>query len=95
MTMPKPTPEEMAEITRRFENFDYETAVVYEAGDPNTPAHILITQALAAKMYHQRQADKAMHEAVDAARTQGLSWHRIGLQLGVTGEAARQRYAHT
>jgi hypothetical protein len=36
-------------IERRFENFDFDTATVYEAGDPNTPPHVLLTKALAAR----------------------------------------------
>ncbi len=33
-----------------------------------------------------------MVDAVRTARDQGYSWPKIGLTLGTTGEAARQRY---
>ncbi len=33
-----------------------------------------------------------MADAVRDAHNQGYSWHKIGLSLGTTGEAARQRY---
>lgn len=87
------TPDELAQIESRFEAFDLETSQVFEAGDPKTPADVLLTEALAARALFQRKADEAMRSAVGAARDQGLSWHRIGLRLGVTGEAVRQRYA--
>ena len=89
------TAQEQAEIAHRFEDFDFETATVYEAGDPETPARIVMARAIAARDYHRSEADKAMREAVDTCRAQGMSWHKIGLQLGVTGDAVRQRYAHT
>jgi 6-phosphogluconate dehydrogenase (decarboxylating) len=94
ITMTELTDQELAEIERRFEEFDDTTGTTYEAGDPNTPAPVLLTQALAARDYYASRADQVMREAVDTARRQGLSWHKIGLRLGVTGEAARQRYAH-
>lgn len=40
-----------------------------------------------------RQADEVMHDAIGTARAAKLSWHKIGMVLGTTGEAARQRYA--
>jgi len=52
------TPEQLADIERRFENFDYTKGTVYEAGDPHMPADILITQALAARMFHEAQDRK-------------------------------------
>jgi hypothetical protein len=40
-------------------------------------------------------AQTELGEAVAAARAGGRSWARIGLILGVSGEAARQRYGDT
>ena len=92
-TVSELTPEALADIQRRFENFDPDTATASGMPDDAPPA-IMLVQALAARAYHERQAEKVMREAVDAARAGGMSWHRIGVTLGVTGEAVRQRYAH-
>lgn len=86
------TPAEIAEIEKRFEDFNPEAATHYGPED-DLPADILLTQAQAARAYHQLRADQVMKQAIDAARAQGLSWHTIGLKLGVTGEAVRQRYS--
>ena len=37
-------------------------------------------------------ADLALAEAVDRARADGHSWQSIGIMVGTSGEAARQRY---
>jgi hypothetical protein len=39
-------------------------------------------------------AERAVVEAVNAARVHGVSWAKIGAVLGTSGEAARQRYGH-
>lgn len=44
--------------------------------------------ALRALAEHQREVD----EAVAAARANGRSWAEIGLVLGITRQAARERY---
>lgn len=87
------TPEELAEYERRFENFDYSQGTTYVVGTDELPAAVRLTQAKAARAYYAAKAEEVMREAVHAARAQGLSWHKIGLSLGTTGEAARQRYA--
>ena len=39
-------------------------------------------------------ADEArLHEAVQHARAEGRSWNRIAIPLGVSRQAARQRFA--
>jgi hypothetical protein len=38
-------------------------------------------------------AQRALLEAIVAARGDGISWAKIGAMLGTSGEAARQRYA--
>ena len=37
-------------------------------------------------------AERAIKEAVEQARTRGYSWAFIGKIIGTSGEAARQRY---
>jgi Tfp pilus assembly protein PilF len=37
-------------------------------------------------------AQKRLHDAVTIARGRGFSWHVIGLIVGTSGDAARQRY---
>jgi hypothetical protein len=39
-------------------------------------------------------AEARVDQAVTAARGDGYSWGLIGMALGTSGEAARQRYAH-
>lgn len=91
--MSEPTAAELAEIERRFEDFDPDQATKYGPGD-DVPPELALVRAQAARALYERRADQVMREAVDKARAAGLSWHKIGLQLGTTGEAARQRYAH-
>lgn len=93
MTMSDLTAAELAEIEQRFEDFDPATATFYGPGD-DVPPDLALVQAQAAQAMYERRADQVMREAVDKARNSGLSWHKIGLRLGTTGEAAGQRYAH-
>jgi len=37
-------------------------------------------------------ADRALHEAVAAARANGRTWAEIGMVLGVTRQTAQQRF---
>ncbi|MCL2455130.1 MAG: hypothetical protein FWD18_07530 [Micrococcales bacterium] len=41
-----------------------------------------------------RQADRELQEAVDQARAQGWSWHKISVPLQMTPEGARKRFSH-
>ena len=69
-------------------------AEVFSPKRPNNPAVIGELQRNAAiKAYLVAEADKAIKEAVYRARAEKLSWHSIGNALGITGEAARLRYA--
>ena len=86
------TPEELAEIERRFENFDIGTADVYDVDVDELPPQVVLTRAMAERELLLRQADEVMHDAIGTARAANLSWHKIGIVLGITGEAARQRY---
>lgn len=40
------------------------------------------------------EAQAALTASVDAARASGLSWDRIGAQLGISRQAAQQRFGH-
>ena len=86
------TPKELAEIERRFENFDIDTAEVYDVGVDELPPQVVLTRAMAERELLLQQADEVMHDAIGTARAAKLSWHKIGIVLGTTGEAARQRY---
>ncbi|GAA2230388.1 hypothetical protein GCM10010413_29790 [Promicromonospora sukumoe] len=87
------TPDELAEIERRFENFDVDQAEVYDVGTDELPPQVVLVRAMAERELLIRQADHVMRDAVGTARAANLSWHKIGMVLGTTGEAARQRYA--
>ncbi|MDR7383057.1 hypothetical protein [Promicromonospora iranensis] len=86
------TPNELAEIERRFEDFDIDTAEVYDVGVDELPPQVVLTRAMAERELLLQQADEVMHDAIGTARAAKLSWHKIGIVLGTTGEAARQRY---
>jgi len=92
MTMIELTPEQEAEIERRFMEFDPTTATIYTDGD-DLPPHLALIRAQATADYYRDLADQTMRDAVAEARAAHLSWHKIGVQLGVTGEAVRQRFA--
>jgi hypothetical protein len=86
------TSKELAEIARRFENFDVNTAEVYDVGVDELPPQVVLTRAMAERELLLRQADEVMRDAIGTARAANFSWHKIGMVLGTTGEAARQRY---
>ncbi|MDR2974664.1 MAG: hypothetical protein LBV00_08115 [Propionibacteriaceae bacterium] len=85
------TDEEAVALERRFEEFDPDTAATYGPED-DLPADLALVRAQAAHDLFEHRAEKVMSDAVKSARSQGYSWHKIGLSLGITGEAARQRY---
>jgi hypothetical protein len=49
--------------------------------------------ALRRTAYRRALIERETVEVVRQAREAGVSWARIGRELGTTGEAARQRYA--
>lgn len=87
------TPAELADIEARFEDFDPDAAAAYTPGADELPPDLVLVRAQAARDFHLRQADAVMRAAIATARAEGMSWHRIGVQLGTTGEAARRRYS--
>ena len=70
------------ELAKRFEDYDPspddEVAVA---------EHLLRRAALA-----RAQSERHVGEAVEAARRAGISWKRIGTELGISAQAAQQRY---
>lgn len=87
MTMPRSVDEILQhadELAARFENYDPNPADELDAG-----AVALLRTAI------QERSDAERHvlEAVRAARAAGMSWSAIGLFVGTSGEAARQRYS--
>ena len=70
------------ELAKRFE--DYEPS----PDDEVAVAEHLLRRAVLARARSERQ----ISEAVDAARRAGISWKRIGVELGISAQAARQRY---
>jgi hypothetical protein len=82
------TDEEIEEAARRFEQWadelDPETAVVENAEE---------LRAIAEAAETSRRDEAILTERVAAARARGQSWNRIALALGVSRQAARQRFA--
>jgi hypothetical protein len=70
------------ELAKRFE--DYEPAPDDEVA---VAEHLLRRAALA-----RARSERQISEAVEAARRAGVSWKRIGAELGITAQAAQQRY---
>ncbi|MCU4184590.1 hypothetical protein K6U06_09490 [Acidiferrimicrobium sp. IK] len=70
------------DLAKRFE--DYEPS----PDDEVAVAEHLLGRAALARAPSERQVG----EAVDAARRAGISWKRIGVELGMTAQAAQQRF---
>lgn len=49
-------------------------------------------RAVAAAARARAAAEQEVADAVAAARSEGVSWNAIGMMLGTSGQAARQRY---
>ncbi|MDR2566845.1 MAG: hypothetical protein LBC97_12495 [Bifidobacteriaceae bacterium] len=65
----------------------------FEAGIEATPgARVPPLVELRRLRYQRRLVDQGITAQVRQARAEGDSWHKIGLALGTTAEAARQRY---
>lgn len=86
MAMPRTVEEILAhadELAERFE--DYEP-------DPNDELSIDAIEALRDAIAERSSAERRLLDAVGAARRSGMSWAAIGVFVGTSGEAARQRY---
>lgn len=86
--MPRHTYEEIERAASRFEqladSLDPETARVEGTDD---------LRAIATAADAVRADDALLREAVLVARAHGRSWNHIALALGVSRQAARQRFA--
>jgi hypothetical protein len=86
MTMPRTVDEILQhadQLAARFENYE-----PYPADELDPGAVALLRAAI------QERSDAERHvlDAVKAAREAGMSWSAIGLFVGTSGEAAKQRY---
>ena len=73
------------ELAKRFEDFeDFEPS----SGDEIDVAEYSLRRAALARARSERQ----VADAVGAARRAGLSWKRIGAELGISAQGAQQRY---
>jgi hypothetical protein len=85
--MTRHTDEEIDNAARRFEllaeKLDPATAEVESMDD---------LREIAAAAEAVRADDARLHEAVVFARAHGRSWNHIALALGVSRQAARQRF---
>lgn len=86
--MPRHTDTEINQAADRLErladSLDVDAAHVEEIDD---------LRAVAAAADAAREDDARLHDAVLQARAHGRSWNHIALALGVSRQAARQRFA--
>lgn len=78
------------EIERAAERFEERA----EGLDPET-ARVVSTEdlrAIAAAADAVREDEARLREAVEVARARGRSWNQIAVALGVSRQAARQRF---
>jgi len=60
--------------------------------DPSEIKDAAALRAVRAAFVARVDAEAQLAEAVSRARAEGHSWSTIGVMLGTSGEAARQRY---
>ena len=82
------TDEEIDAASRRFEqlvnDFDHAAAVVDNIDE---------LSQVAAASEAVRAGEAKLRESVEIARAHGRSWNEIAMALGVTRQAARQRFS--
>lgn len=86
MTMPRTVDEILQhadELAARFEDYEPDPA---DQLDPGAVA------LLRAAVQERSKAERHVRDAIKAARRSGMAWSAIGIFVGTTGEAARQRY---
>lgn len=71
------------EMAREAENFE---------PDDDGPAYGYNLAALIRAVLEVGDAERHLAEAVEAARATGAPWSAIGMIMGISGQAARQRY---
>ncbi len=82
------TDEEIERAAERFEELAEEL-------DPET-AKVLVTddlRGIADAAQTVREDEARLREAVEVARAHGRSWNQVAVALGVSRQAARQRFA--
>lgn len=72
------------ELADRFEHYEPS-----EADELDADAVMRLRSAV----QERSDAERHMIDAIRAARESGMSWSAIGLFVGTTGEAVRQRYS--
>ena len=86
MTMPRTVDEILQhadDLAARFDDYEPDPA------DELNPGAVAL---LRAAIQERSDAERQVLNAVRAARAAGMSWSTIGLFVGTSGEAARQRY---
>ncbi len=68
------------ELAKKFE--------AMQPADEGSPALAAVHRAVVARSHTEAE----LAQAVDAARFEGRSWAQIAVFLGISGEAARQKY---
>ncbi len=95
----KPTPSQLAEL----EALGAAAADRFEADGPDParavsidhmPPEEALRYAAHKRAIALRFADQELQQAVDRARAEGLSWHKISTPLQMTPEGARKRFSH-
>ncbi len=71
------------ELAKGFEDYDPK---------PEDERDANAVRALREAVIARPDAERAIRDAVERARTSGLSWSSIGSLIGTSGETARQRY---
>jgi hypothetical protein len=70
------------ELAKRFEDYD-----------PSPDDEVAVAEHLLRRAALERaRSERHVGEAVEAARLAGISWKRIGIELGISAQAAQQRY---
>jgi hypothetical protein len=78
------TDEQIEEAAKRAEEFDPAKATVRELSD---------LRAIAGAVEALQGQEAQLRDAVAKARANGRSWNEIAIPLGVSRQAARQRFA--
>lgn len=83
------TDDEIESASHRFEQ-------LAEGLDPMTATvdHTDDLRQIAAVSEALRSDEARLRESVEVARAQGRSWNQIAVALGVSRQAARQRFTH-
>jgi predicted HAD superfamily Cof-like phosphohydrolase len=80
------------DVAQELEAWGSEMSRRFEDGIDATTAAEPPLMRLRRLRYRQRRTQEEIAEAVNQARATGESWQKIGGALGVTAQAARQRY---